>query len=174
MSSDKGTVHVFKLTIGERSAVAMAAAATNGTAAGGMANPVSPLSFVSVRSASLWPPAIFASRFQALHVCVRSAGDLCASRIACRTLLACDAGEPCVFLKPQSILPVPYFASERSFAQFRLPEDVRSIVAFGTVPSTLVVVSASGAFYSASFDTDKGGACQQHSFARFIESDSDS
>ena len=49
VSSDKGTVHVFKLTIGERSAVAMAAAATNGTAAGGMANPVSPLSFVSVR-----------------------------------------------------------------------------------------------------------------------------
>ena len=78
---------------------------------------------------------------------------------------------PCPRL--QSIIPVPYFASERSFAQFRLPEDVRSIVAFGTVPSTLVVVSASGAFYTASFDTDKGGACQQHSFARFIESDNE-
>ncbi len=88
--------------------------------------------------------------------------------------LSCHVDEQCVCLDLQSILPVPYFASERSFAQFRLPEDVRSIVAFGTVASTLVVVSASGAFYSASFDTDKGGACQQHSFARFIESDNDS
>ncbi len=71
MSSDKGTVHVFKLTIGERSAVAMAAAATNGTAAGGMANPVSPLSFVSVRSACVLPPAILPSCDQAPDaVCV--------------------------------------------------------------------------------------------------------
>lgn len=73
----------------------------------------------------------------------------------------------------QSFLPVPYFASERSFAQFRLPEDVRSVVAFGTSPSTLVVVSASGAFYTASFDTEKGGLCEQRSYARFMESDTD-
>jgi hypothetical protein len=56
VSSDKGTVHVFKLTIGERSAVAMAAAATNGTTTGGTANPVSPLSFVSVRAVPDVPP----------------------------------------------------------------------------------------------------------------------
>ena len=67
VSSDKGTVHVFKLTIGERSAVAMAAAATNGTAAGGMANPVSPLSFVSVRSVLLWLLQSFHRHCQALH-----------------------------------------------------------------------------------------------------------
>ncbi len=93
--------------------------------------------------------------------------DLCLS--ACTLKHAAE----CVLMWPQSIFPVPYFASERSFAQFRLPEDVRSIVAFGTIPSTLVVVSASGAFYTASFDTDKGGACQQHSFARFIENEND-
>ena len=69
----------------------------------------------------------------------------------------------------QGLIPVPYFASERSFAQFRLPEDSRSVVAFGTSPSTLLVVSASGAFYKASFDPEKGGRCVQRSLSRFIE-----
>lgn len=71
----------------------------------------------------------------------------------------------------QNLIPVPYFASERSFAQFRLPEDSRSVVAFGTSPTTLLVVSASGAFYTASFDPEKGGRCVQRSLSRFIELD---
>ena len=64
---------------------------------------------------------------------------------------------------------MPYFASERSFAQFRLPEDSRSVVAFGSSPTTVLVVSASGAFYTASFDPVKGGRCEQRSLSRFIE-----
>ncbi|KAK9810333.1 hypothetical protein WJX72_008875 [[Myrmecia] bisecta] len=72
-----------------------------------------------------------------------------------------------------SILPVPYFASERSFAQFRLPEDTRSIVGFGALPNTLVVVSASGSFYLATFDTERGGPCEQQSYSKFVELEAD-
>lgn len=71
----------------------------------------------------------------------------------------------------QAIFPVSYFASERSFAQYRLPEDVRSTVGFGPQPNTLVIVSASGSFYTAAFDEHKGGACQQLSFCTFLELD---
>ncbi|CAL8461731.1 g1262 [Coccomyxa elongata] len=70
-----------------------------------------------------------------------------------------------------AIFPVSYFASERSFAQYRLPEDVRSTVGFGPQPNTLVIVSASGSFYTAAFDEHKGGACQQLSFCKFLELD---
>lgn len=68
-----------------------------------------------------------------------------------------------------SLLPVPYFASERSFAQFRLPEDTKAVVGFGATSNSLVVVSASGSFYTASFDHEKGGMCKQESFCKFVE-----
>ena len=68
-----------------------------------------------------------------------------------------------------AILPVPYFASERSFAQFRLPEETRSIVGFGPGPCTLVVASLAGSFYTATFDPERGGACEQRSYCKFVE-----
>ncbi|DBA92074.1 TPA: hypothetical protein ACH3X1_015806 [Trebouxia sp. C0004] len=71
-----------------------------------------------------------------------------------------------------SFLPVPYFASERSFAQFRLPEDTKAVVGFGPSNSSLIVASASGSFFTASFDSDKGGICKQESFCKFVELDS--
>lgn len=73
----------------------------------------------------------------------------------------------CVCL--QSWLPVPYFASERSFAQFKLPEATRSIVGFGPQQTTLLVVSTTGTFYSATFDADKGGNCQQQTLSSFLQ-----
>ena len=73
----------------------------------------------------------------------------------------------------QAIIPVPYFASERSFAQYRLPEDVRSIVGFGAQPNTLVIVSTTGSFYTAAFDEQKGGVCQQLNYCKFLELDQD-
>lgn len=69
----------------------------------------------------------------------------------------------------QSFLPAPYFASERSFAQFRLPEDKKAVVGFGSESNQLLVVSASGSFFTASFDPDKGGICKQESFCKFAE-----
>ncbi len=72
----------------------------------------------------------------------------------------------------QSFLPVPYFASERSFAQFRLPEDTKAVVGFGPSNSSLIVASTNGSFFTASFDSDKGGICKQESFCKFVELDS--
>ena len=71
----------------------------------------------------------------------------------------------------QSFLPVPYFASERSFAQFRLPEDTKAVVGFGATNNSLVVCSSNGSFFTASFDSDKGGVCKQDSFCKFVELD---
>ena len=69
------------------------------------------------------------------------------------------------FLK--NVLP-KYFSSEWSFAQFRVPDDMRTICAFGADRNSLIVVSASGAFYKCYFDP-RGGDCRQETYARFIE-----
>ena len=69
----------------------------------------------------------------------------------------------------QTLLPVPYFKSERSFAQFRLPEDSKAIVGFGQQPNTIVIVSAKGVFYKSSFDPVKGGVCSQTAFHAFVD-----
>eukprot|EP00891_Asterochloris_glomerata_P000677 jgi/Astpho2/677/fgenesh1_pm.00013_%23_28_t len=68
-----------------------------------------------------------------------------------------------------SFLPVPYFASERSFAQYKPPEECKTIVGFGQEPNSLVVVGSSGNFWTATFDPDKGGLCQQKVIAKFLE-----
>ena len=73
------------------------------------------------------------------------------------------------FLLLQSFLPVPYFASERSFAQYKPPEECKTIVGFGQEPNSLVVVGSSGNFWTATFDPDKGGLCQQKVIAKFLE-----
>ena len=64
---------------------------------------------------------------------------------------------------------MPYFKSERSFAQFRLPEESKAIVGFGQQQNTLAVVSTEGAFYKASLDPAKGGMCLQTAFHKFSE-----
>lgn len=71
----------------------------------------------------------------------------------------------------QSFLPVPYFASERSFAQFRLPEEARAVIGFGQQPNTLLVITANGTFCTASFDPDKGGTCERGAHHKFIDLD---
>lgn len=70
-----------------------------------------------------------------------------------------------------SFLPVPYFASERSFAQFRLPEEARAVIGFGQQPNTLLVITANGTFCTASFDPDKGGTCERGAHHKFIDLD---
>jgi WD40 repeat protein len=72
----------------------------------------------------------------------------------------------------KSILP-KYFSSEWSFAQFRVP-DSRTIVAFGSEKNTIIVVSADGSFYKASFDSEKPGSeCVQDSYAKFMKGPDD-
>jgi len=70
----------------------------------------------------------------------------------------------------KSILP-KYFSSEWSFAQFRVPE-VRTIVAFGSEKNSIIVVSADGSFYKATFDPDKvGQECVQELDEKYIKGD---
>lgn len=72
----------------------------------------------------------------------------------------------------KGVLP-KYFSSEWSFAQYRIPE-VRSIVAFGSEPNSLIVVAADGTFYKALFDPEKHGSeCVQESYAKFIKGTDD-
>ena len=88
----------------------------------------------------------------------------------CRCLpCACLPARPP--LVPQSYLPVAsgYFSSERSFAQLRLPDGHRSLVGFGREPTTLLLVSATGGFYKASFDPDKGGTFEAHAYVQWME-----
>lgn len=77
-----------------------------------------------------------------------------------------------VHLLVQSYLPVgaSYFASERSFAQLRLPDAHHALVGFGKDPTTVLVVSATGGIYKGSFDPEQGGSCDVQSFVQFEES----
>ncbi|GAB4820207.1 hypothetical protein N2152v2_007253 [Parachlorella kessleri] len=70
-----------------------------------------------------------------------------------------------------SYLPVggAYFASERSFAQFRFPEACPCLVGFGSTPGTLLLVSYSGCFHRVAFDGERGGQCEQLAFSQFME-----
>jgi selenophosphate synthetase-related protein len=64
------------------------------------------------------------------------------------------------------ILPIKFFKSEWSFAQFRIPE-LKSICAFGDdnkligiiINCNILVISADGKYYQASFDPKSGGQC---------------
>jgi len=67
----------------------------------------------------------------------------------------------------KGVLP-KYFSSEWSFAQLRTP-DVRTVVAFGTDETSIIVVSADGMFYKATFDGEKGGECKIQKKAEFLE-----
>lgn len=76
-----------------------------------------------------------------------------------------NPGSSLSFMK--NLLP-KYFSSEWSFAQFKVP-DCRTIVAFGS-ENSIIVVSADGSFFKALFDPDKPGAeCVQDSYAKFVK-----
>lgn len=62
-----------------------------------------------------------------------------------------------------------YFASERSFAQFRLPDAARSLVGFGREPHTLLVLTAGGMLYRLAFDPARGGHCESTMQAQWME-----
>lgn len=72
------------------------------------------------------------------------------------------------FLSSRLPMGASYFASERSFAQLRLPDGQRCLVGFGREPTTLLVVSSTGCFYKASFDPEKGGTMEQQLFVQFL------
>ncbi|EFJ20562.1 hypothetical protein SELMODRAFT_177001 [Selaginella moellendorffii] len=81
----------------------------------------------------------------------------------------------------RGVLP-KYFSSEWSFAQFRLPVESRSIVAFGPQKNTLLFLSLlipptlllivcfcdTASFYRCSFDPVNGGEMIQQEYAKFV------
>ncbi|KAH7293777.1 hypothetical protein KP509_28G041900 [Ceratopteris richardii] len=71
----------------------------------------------------------------------------------------------------KGVLP-KYFSSEWSFAQFRLPEDVRTLVAFGADSCSVIIVGLDGSFFRCRFDPVNGGEMQQEEFVRFFTADS--
>lgn len=72
------------------------------------------------------------------------------------------------FLSSRLPMGASYFASERSFAQLRLPDGQQCLVGFGREPTTLLVVSSTGCFYKAFFDPEKGGTMEQQLFVQFL------
>jgi WD40 repeat protein len=59
-----------------------------------------------------------------------------------------------------------YFHSKWSLAQYRLGDDSRSEVTFGTKENTLIVITCSGKFHKVQFDI-QGGECKKISFCKF-------
>lgn len=70
----------------------------------------------------------------------------------------------------KGVLP-KYFSSKWSFAQFRLPEETRSIVAFGPQNDTVFIVGNDGTFYKCAFDPVHGGKMEQKLCTKFIRPD---
>mmetsp|Transcript_12107 Transcript_12107/g.30728 ORF Transcript_12107/g.30728 Transcript_12107/m.30728 type:complete len:389 (+) Transcript_12107:131-1297(+) len=71
------------------------------------------------------------------------------------------------FVKKISTNFVPaYFHSKWSLAQYRLGDDTRSQVTFGTKENTLIVITCSGKFHKVQFDI-QGGDCKKISFCKF-------
>ena len=78
-------------------------------------------------------------------------------------------------LLPTSLTPT-YIQSQWSFAQFRLPgsekQHTRSIAAFGGQDrSTFLVICADGTFFKCRFDLVKGGECTREDWQRFLLGD---
>lgn len=66
---------------------------------------------------------------------------------------------------------VPYFGSEWSFTQFRVPES-HSICAFGPNPNSVIVLCSDGAYYKFVFDLTKGES-RQDAHAKFLQREDD-
>lgn len=77
-----------------------------------------------------------------------------------------NAGSSLSFMK--GVLP-KYFSSEWSFAQFRVPEETRAIVAFGAQKNSIVIVCANGSYYRCSFDGKNGGEMVQLEYERYMK-----
>jgi WD40 repeat protein len=187
-SSDKGTVHIFKLKNPPKTKSKAALAASTGT--GGAAAAASATasgeqkSGAAATTATTTAESKAAAKLVATEPETKTTATAAAATTTVATTTAADAKEnnksskkkkkkppanpKSSFSFMKSLLP-KYFSSEWSFAQFRVP-DVRSLVAFGSDKHSIVVVSADGMFYKATFDAEKSGSeAVQESFAKFLK-----
>ncbi|CAK9230087.1 unnamed protein product, partial [Sphagnum troendelagicum] len=136
-SSDKGTVHVFGIKVASDEA----------------------------RAEALGPGSV--SRGNSTLQPVGSGGSGSSLLLAGSAFLsyaATNAGSSLSFMK--GVLP-KYFSSEWSFAQFRIPEDSRAMVAFGPQKHTVLIACANGSFYRCAFDPVQGGEMVQQEYESF-------
>lgn len=68
----------------------------------------------------------------------------------------------------RAVLP-KYFSSEWSFAQFKLPEEMKSTVAFGQEKHSIFILGSDGSFYKCAFDPQKGGDMVQQECINFMK-----
>lgn len=146
VSSDKGTVHIFKT--GAAAAAAAAASAGGGAIAGGGAGAGGDGAEEKGGDGAAGGAGGGAGG---------AGGGAGASK----------ANPKSSFSFMKGLLP-KYFSSEWSFAQYRVP-DGRTIVSFGADKNSIIVVSADGMFYKAAFDPEKGGECTKVSFTQFVK-----
>lgn len=74
--------------------------------------------------------------------------------------------------KPKGFLP-KYFRSEWSFAQFAVPKEKRTIVAFGNEKNVINIVCEDGFFYRAVFNAENGGTALEESRVRYFRGKDD-
>ncbi len=148
VSSDKGTIHIFSLRSGGGSGDAKEEA-KRGAIAGGAAGPGERKEAAQGGAAG------------------GAAGAAGSAPAAPAAAVAKKSNPTSSFSFMKSLLP-KYFSSEWSFAQFRVP-DTKTIVAFGSEKNSIIVVSASGHFYKATFNPDKPGVdCKMEAHKKFI------
>ncbi|CAM6082963.1 unnamed protein product [Calypogeia fissa] len=144
LSSDKGTVHVFSLRAGSGTEDIRSGEANQAIA-------------------GVSPPKATSS--------VNGSGNGSGSPMAGSSLLAFASGNPgSSFSFMKGVLP-KYFSSEWSFAQYRLPEETKSIVAFGPQKNTVIIVGSDGSFYKCAFDPTNGGEMEQQEYTKFMRPD---
>ncbi|KAL0375739.1 UNVERIFIED_CONTAM: Autophagy-related protein 18a [Sesamum calycinum] len=68
----------------------------------------------------------------------------------------------------KGILP-KYCSSKWSMAQFRVPEDIKHIVAFGHQKNTVLIIGMNGRFYRCKFDPIAGGEMTQMDCRNFLQ-----
>ncbi|CAM6011917.1 unnamed protein product [Sphagnum balticum] len=93
-----------------------------------------------------------------------SSSSLLMAGSALLSYAATNAGSSLSFMK--GVLP-KYFSSEWSFAQFRIPEEARAMVAFGPQKHTVLIACANGSFYRCAFDPVQGGEMVQQEYESF-------
>jgi hypothetical protein len=159
VTSDKGTVHIFKLkdhgTGGDVPSSSSSSGAPSGRLASAPPN-AAELSESSSQSASI-SSSTSAREAPVNNLSTQPLPEGLSSEESTKA-----GGANFNFIK--AIMP-RYFSSEWSFAQFRIPEG-KSICAFGSEPNTIVVVSADGSFFKANFE--KGGEATRIAYASIV------
>jgi len=164
VSSDRGTVHIFKLDAGapepDALAKAMGTDASGSSTDAGSGFGASGASESKTDSSSSAPSATASE--------TSAASSASASSSSKDAAAATEAKNPRSWLSALAPLLPSYVKSEWSFSQFRVPPG-RNVVAFGSEPHSVVVVCADGTYFKAKFDPTKPGAeAVQESYSRFL------